>query len=98
MDPSIWWSVALIMGLLCMSAFFSGSETALTAVDKSAMHRRSAQGSRGANTALNLMEDNERLIGAILLGKSRKMSFPSLVNDVPGASASHSIWEVGLDC
>ncbi|MEM6661895.1 MAG: HlyC/CorC family transporter [Pseudomonadota bacterium] len=70
MDPSIWWSIALILGLLCMSAFFSGSETALTAVDRAAMHRMAAQGSRGAKTAYNLTDDNERLIGAILLGNN----------------------------
>ena len=70
MDPSFWWSFLLIFGLLAMSAFFSGSETALTAVDRAALHRRAAQGSRGAKTALGLMDDNERLIGAILLGNN----------------------------
>ena len=70
MDPSILWSCAIILGLLALSAFFSGSETALTAVDRAAMHRLSAQGSRGAQTALTLTDDNERLIGAILLGNN----------------------------
>lgn len=60
----------IILALLCLSAFFSGSETALTAVERGAMHRRAAQGSRGARTALGLMDDNERLIGAILLGNN----------------------------
>ena len=70
MDPSFWWTCLLILGLLCLSAFFSGSETALTAVNRAAMHQRAAQGSRGARTALFLTEDNERLIGAILLGNN----------------------------
>ena len=70
MDPSIWWNVAVILGLLCFSAFFSGSETALTAVNRATMHRMAARGSRGASTALRLTEDNERLIGAILLGNN----------------------------
>ena len=70
MDPSIWWTCALILLLLCMSGFFSGSETALTAVNRATMHRMAAQGSRGAQTALKLKDDDERLIGAILLGNN----------------------------
>ncbi|MEM7745581.1 MAG: HlyC/CorC family transporter [Pseudomonadota bacterium] len=70
MDPSIWWSAAAVLCLLCLSGFFSGSETALTAVNRATMHRRAAQGSKGANTALRLTDDNERLIGAILLGNN----------------------------
>ena len=70
MDPSIWWSVFIILGLLCMSAFFSGSETALTAVNRASMHSMAAQGSKGAKTALEITEDSERLIGAILLGNN----------------------------
>lgn len=59
-----------IVLLLLMSAFFSGSETALTAMSKPAMHRLAEQGSAGAAAALRLTEDRERLIGAILLGNN----------------------------
>ena len=70
MDPSIWWTSAGIIALLGLSAFFSGSETALTAVDRATMHQLSAKGSKGARIALKLTEDNERLIGSILLGNN----------------------------
>ncbi|MFQ5566969.1 MAG: HlyC/CorC family transporter [Paracoccaceae bacterium] len=70
MDPSIWWTSAGIAALLGLSAFFSGSETALTAVDRATMHQLSAKGSKGARIALKLTEDNERLIGSILLGNN----------------------------
>ncbi len=70
MDPSIWWTSAGIAVLLGLSAFFSGSETALTAVNRATMHQLSAKGSKGARIALKLTEDNERLIGAILLGNN----------------------------
>ncbi|MGR3718052.1 MAG: HlyC/CorC family transporter [Thermohalobaculum sp.] len=70
MDPSIWWTSAGIAVLLALSAFFSGSETALTAVNRATMHQLSAKGSKGARIALKLTEDNERLIGAILLGNN----------------------------
>ncbi len=65
-----WLSMLAVFGLLAMSAFFSGSETALTAVSKAAMHRRAGEGDRRAATALKLTEDGERLIGAILLGNN----------------------------
>lgn len=70
MDPAIWWTAAAIFGLLLMSAFFSGSETALTAVTRAALHRHAAKGSKGAVTALKLTEDSEKLIGAVLLGNN----------------------------
>jgi Mg2+/Co2+ transporter CorB len=70
MDPSILWTLLLILVLLAFSAFFSGSETALTAMNRVTMRQLAAQGSRGARTALNLTEDYERLIGSILLGNN----------------------------
>ncbi|MFN3613455.1 MAG: HlyC/CorC family transporter [Rubrimonas sp.] len=62
--------ILAIAALLGMSAFFSGSETALTAMSRAAMHRRADQGDRRAAAALRLSEDSERLIGAILLGNN----------------------------
>ena len=70
MDPALWWTAAAILGLVCLSAFFSGSETALTAVSRAALHRIAGKGDRGAEVALKLTEDNERLIGGILLGNN----------------------------
>jgi len=69
MDP-VWLTAAAILALLVLSGFFSGSETALTAMSRAAMHRRAEQGSAGARTALTLTEDSETLIGAILLGNN----------------------------
>jgi Mg2+/Co2+ transporter CorB len=69
LDPG-WLIVGAILFLLMLSAFFSGSETALTAMSRAAIHRQAEQGSRGAKSALKLSEDSERLIGAILLGNN----------------------------
>ena len=69
-DPSLWWIVAAIVGLLLLSAFFSGSETALTAASRGKLHAMSDKGSNGAETALVLTEDSERLIGSVLLGNN----------------------------
>ncbi len=70
MDPSIWWTLLAIIGLIGLSAFFSGSETALTAINRATMHQLAGKGSKGAAIALKLTDDNERLIGSILLGNN----------------------------
>jgi Mg2+/Co2+ transporter CorB len=88
MDAYFWWTAAGIFALVCLSAFFSGSETALTAVDRATMLQLSAKGSKGARAALKLTEDNERLIGSILLGNN-------LVN-ILAASLATSIFTAAL--
>lgn len=69
-DSSFWISCLVILGLLCCSGFFSGSETALTAASRGKLHAMADKGNKGAERALNLKEDNERLIGGILLGNN----------------------------
>ncbi|ABS63335.1 protein of unknown function DUF21 [Parvibaculum lavamentivorans DS-1] len=59
-----------IILLLLFSAFFSGSETALTAASRARMHRLAEEGNKRARTVLWLTEDRERLIGAVLLGNN----------------------------
>ena len=59
-----------ILLLIVLSAFFSGSETALTAASRGKLHSLADKGTRGADTALRLTEDNERLIGSVLLGNN----------------------------
>jgi Mg2+/Co2+ transporter CorB len=59
-----------IAALLAASAFFSGSETALTAVSKVRMHHLTQEGSRRAAHVLTLIANRESLIGAVLLGNN----------------------------
>ncbi len=59
-----------ILLLLVCSAFFSGSETALTAASRGKLRARADKGERGAEAALEVTEDNEKLIGAVLLGNN----------------------------
>lgn len=56
--------------LLLISGFFSGSETALTAVSRGLMHQLEKEGSRRARDVNALLADREGLIGAILLGNT----------------------------
>ena len=56
--------------LLLLSAFFSGSETALTAASRPLMHQLEHDGDRKAGLVNRLRDDQESLIGAILLGNN----------------------------
>ncbi|MDJ0860115.1 MAG: HlyC/CorC family transporter [Dinoroseobacter sp.] len=69
-DTAFWVSVGVIGLLLCFSGFFSGSETALTAASRGKLRAMADKGNKGADRALELKEDNERLIGGILLGNN----------------------------
>ena len=69
-DPTIWITCAAVLVLLVIAAFFSGAETALTAASRGAIKAQADQGSRGAKAAMEVMEDNERMIGALLLGNN----------------------------
>ena len=69
-DSALWISAASIIGLLVLSAFFSGSETALTAASRGKLRAQADRGSKGAERALRLTEDSERLIGSVLLGNN----------------------------
>ncbi|MEM1040598.1 MAG: HlyC/CorC family transporter [Pseudomonadota bacterium] len=59
-----------IIGLIATSAFFSGSETALTAVSKARMHSLEQAGDKQASKVAFLIEAKERLIGALLLANN----------------------------
>ena len=69
-DAAFWLVCGAILFLLIMSAFFSGSETALTAASRGQLKAKAEKGDRGAGRALELTEDSERLIGSILLGNN----------------------------
>ena len=63
-------TIAAILICLMLSAFFSGSETALTASSKAKLRARADRGDSGAEAAVRVTADSEKLIGAILLGNN----------------------------
>ncbi len=69
-DLIFWLTAASIFALLALSAFFSGSETALTAASRVKLRVKADKGSIGAARALEIKEDDERMIGALLLGNN----------------------------
>ncbi|NOC82144.1 DUF21 domain-containing protein [Ruegeria atlantica] len=69
-DSAFWFTSGAILLLLVLSGFFSGSETALTASSRGKLRAQADKGSRGAKKALEITDDNERLIGSVLLGNN----------------------------
>jgi len=70
MTTTLWIMIAAIIFLLILSAFFSGSETALTAASRARMLQLARAGNSRASVVGRLMEARERLIGALLMGNN----------------------------
>jgi Mg2+/Co2+ transporter CorB len=65
-----WLTVAAILICLVISAFYSASETALTASSRAAMARLEKQGNRDASIVNRLLATRERFLGAILFANN----------------------------
>lgn len=63
-------TLGLIIVLIALSGFFSGSETALTAASRARMNRLAEEKDKRAALVLKLTDNLERLIGALLLGNN----------------------------
>ena len=79
---SVWAVAAAILVLICSSAFFSGSETALTSASRGKLRAQADKGDRRAEKALRITDNRESLIGAVLLGNN-------LVNILAAALATN---------
>ncbi len=70
MTATDWLSIVVVLICLLLSAFFSGSETALTASSRASMLRLEKQGNPRARIVNLLLASRERLLGALLLGNN----------------------------
>lgn len=70
MTFEIFLTLAAIAFLIALSAFFNGSETALTASSRARMHALEQEGNVRAALVTRLLGSPEKLIGAILLGNT----------------------------
>lgn len=66
----IWIIILAIVALIVCSAFFSSSETALTASSRARMHTLEKEGDHRASLVNKLTQEQERLISAILVGNN----------------------------
>ena len=62
--------VIILVVLFLLSAFFSGSETALMSVNKYKMRHQAKLNNKGAKAAKKLLENPDKIIGVILLGNN----------------------------
>ena len=70
MTTQDWLSLVIVFVCVLLSAFFAGSETALTASSRAAMARLEKRGDRRAGIVNHLLASRERLIGALLFGNN----------------------------
>ena len=82
MTLSIGLSLAAIIILIALSAFFNLSETSLTAASRARMHALEEDGNVQAKLVNKLLSSPEKMIGSVLLGNT-------LVDVLAAALASH---------
>jgi Mg2+/Co2+ transporter CorB len=70
MTTEDWLALVVVLFCLMLSAFFAGSETALTASSRASMHLLEKQGNRRAAIVNRLLDTRERLIGTLLFGNN----------------------------
>ena len=70
MTAGLAFTAIVILVLLTLSALFSAAETALTGVSRGRMHQLEREGSKSAKRVNALIDDQERMIGAVLLGNN----------------------------
>ena len=66
----LWIALGVILASIALSAFFSGSETALTAASRARLYALEKGGDRRAARVNRLLSDLARFIGAMLLGNT----------------------------
>ena len=62
--------IFILIILFFLSAFFSGSETALMSINKYKMRHKAKLNNKGAKAAKKLLENPDKIIGVILLGNN----------------------------
>ena len=69
-EPSLLFLLLSLIGLLILSAFFSGSETGMMAANKIKLKNLSKKPDRGAKRALKLLKKPDLLLATILVGNN----------------------------
>tara|TARA_B100000795_G_scaffold270034_1_gene262055 strand:+ start:1108 stop:2364 length:1257 start_codon:yes stop_codon:yes gene_type:complete len=69
-NPSLLFLIIVLIFLLVLSGFFSGSETGMMASNKVKLKNLSKKNNKGAARALDLLKRPDRLLSAILVGNN----------------------------
>lgn len=73
---------ALLAGLICLSAFFSSSETGMMSLNRYRLKHLAKTGHKGARRAQGLLQRTDQLIGVILIGNNFVNIFASAIATV----------------
>jgi Mg2+/Co2+ transporter CorB len=82
------WAAFGLLACVLLSAFFSGTETALMSINRYRLRHRASQGSRSAQLVERLLERPDRLIGVVLIGNT-------LVNNLAASivtTVTYRVW------
>lgn len=79
MDTEIALTLSTIFLCLLLSAFFSGSETAITAVSRARIYHLILEGDKRAKSVGELRKKKERLIGGMMIGNNAANIFASVL-------------------
>lgn len=82
--------------LVAMSAYFSGSETAFSAVNKLQMKKLADDGNKKAKRVLKLVDKYDALISTILIGNNIVNLSASALATITAAEISDSNWAVTI--
>jgi len=80
----LWVLFGLLILMLLLSAFFSGSETGLMTMNRYRLRTRAKRGERAARLAQDLVERPDQLIGWILLGNNVVQALAASITTVIG--------------
>ena len=82
----------LMLLLLALIAFYAGSETALTSVNRVWLKERAKDGDRRAQNACRLVENADRFFGTVLVGNNlTHVSLTAIARLTMGAFLAHSL-------
>ncbi len=79
MTTYLWMMIAIILVLIVLSGFFSGSETALTAASRAKIHSLEKSGNKNASLVTRLITERDRLISALLFANNLVNIFASVL-------------------
>ncbi len=83
----IWHYALIIIFLQILSAFFSGTETAITTASRARLHQLGQEGNHRAKLAYSLREQKEKLLSTLLVGNN-------MVNTAAAATATAMLTQV----
>lgn len=66
----MWSMILVLLVLLLISAFFSGSETGMMSINRYRLRHQARKGNRMAQRVLTLLQRPDRLLGVILIGNT----------------------------